>query len=218
MFQALLSKGSMLDASMVGGTAEVVVVDVVVATSGFGAGGAGDERLNAELSSSWGEVTVGFGGGADDIGGGGERPTRSFAKDGGLCGFAVGDAKFEKLWPKPFDEMDGCRDWGLGGAGAVGEVKLSNKLPPLADAVGDEIFGSAGGDFLVAKLVKLSNGDGFSAGLGGGEVVDGKLRPLNASVNPPMLDDGCGGGDAISPNEGLRSCCGGAAGAGGGFA
>ena len=114
VFQALLSKGSKVDASMVGGTAEVVVVVVdvvvVVVMSGLGAGGAGDERLNVELSSSWGEATVGFGGDADDTGGGDERPTRSFAKDEGLCGFAGGDVKLGKPWPKPFDEMDVVRD------------------------------------------------------------------------------------------------------------
>ena len=74
----------------------------------------------------------------------------------------------------------------------MGEVRLSNKLPPLADAVGDEIFGAAGGDFLVAKLVRLAKGDGFSAGFGGGEVADGKLSPLKASVKPPILDDAGG--------------------------
>lgn len=97
-------------------------------------------------------------------------------------------------------------------------MRLSNKLPPVAEAVGEETFGAAGGDFLAAKLVKLAKGDGFSAGLGGGEVVEvaGKLNPLNASVNPPIDDDDdCGAGEAISPNDGLRSCCGGA---GGGFA
>lgn len=100
----------------------------------------------------------------------------------------------------------------------MGDAILSNKLPPLAEAVGEEILGAAGGDFLLVKSVKLAKGDGFSAGFGGGgEVVDGKLNPLKASVNPPMFEeDGWGGaGDAISPKEVLRSCCGGA---GGGFA
>lgn len=67
-------------------------------------------------------------------------------------------------------------------------------------------MGAAGVDFLVAKLVRLANGDGFSAGLGGGgEVVDGMVNPLNASVNPPIFDnDAGGGGEVISPNEGWR--------------
>lgn len=96
-------------------------------------------------------------------------------------------------------------------------MRLSNKLPPVAEAVGDETFGAAGGDFLAAKLVRLAKGDGFSAGLGGGEVVEdaGKLNPLKASVNPPIDEDDCSVGEAISPKDGLRSCCGGA---GGGFA
>lgn len=73
--------------------------------------------------------------------------------------------------------------------------------------MGDETFGAAGGDFLVAKLVRLANGEGFSAGFGGGEVVEvaGKLSPLKASVNPPIFDeDDCGTGEAISPNDGFR--------------
>lgn len=51
-------------------------------------------------------------------------------------------------------------------AGIVGEARLSNKLPPPlpADAVGEETFGAAGEDFLVAKLVRLANGEDFSAG------------------------------------------------------
>jgi hypothetical protein len=64
-------------------------------------------------------------------------------------------------------------------------------------------------DLVLAKLVKLAKGEGFSAGLeGGGEVVDGKLSPLKASVSPPKLEDAdCGAGDAKSPNEDWRSCC-----------
>lgn len=127
-----------------------------------------------------------MGGDARDIGGGEERPTRSFAnEEGEISGLVVGDAKFAKPWPKPLDEIEVVRDWGLGGA--VGDVMLSNKLAPLAEAVGEETLGAAGGDFLVAKLVRLAKGDGFSAGFGGGEVVDGKLNPLKASVNPPMF-------------------------------
>lgn len=70
-------------------------------------------------------------------------------------------------------------------------------------------------DFEFPKLVKLANGEGFSAGFGGGEVVEGKLSPLKASVKPPMLEDDEGAwGEAISPNELFRSCC---TGAGWGF-
>lgn len=69
-------------------------------------------------------------------------------------------------------------------------------------------FGAAGVDFALPKLVKLANGEGFSAGLtGGGEVVDGKLSPLKASVRPPMFDDVEGAvGEAMSPKELVRSC------------
>lgn len=92
--------------------------------------------------------------------------------------------------------------------GPVGDARLSNKLTlPLADAVGEETLGAAGGDFALAKLVRLANGEGFSAGFdGGGEVVDGIVNPLNASVKPPMFGEEVegGGGDAISPKEGAR--------------
>lgn len=69
-------------------------------------------------------------------------------------------------------------------------------------------FGAAGVDFALPKLVKLENGEGFSAGLaGGGEVVVGKLSPLKASVRPPMFDDVEGAvGEAMSPKELVRSC------------
>lgn len=93
-------------------------------------------------------------------------------------------------------------------------MRLSNKLPPPpAEAVGEETLGAAGVD--LAKLVRLAKGEGFSAGFGGGgDVVEGKLNPLNASVRPPIEEADCGGGLARSPNEEVRSCC---AGAGWGF-
>lgn len=71
-------------------------------------------------------------------------------------------------------------------------------------------MGAAGVDFALAKLVRLANGEGFSAGFwGGGEVVDGKVNPLNASVKAPMFDDDAegAGGEAISPKDGWRWCC-----------
>lgn len=112
------------------------------------------------------------------------------------------------------EEMDVVRDWGCC-ADMLGDVKLS-KRSPLAEPDGDVTFGAAGVDFALPKLVKLANGDVFSAGLGGGEVVDGKLSPLKASVRPPMFDDAGGAvGEAMSPKELLRSCWAGAgAGAG----
>lgn len=88
---------------------------------------------------------------------------------------------------------------------------MSKRPPPkplLAEAVGDVILGAAGVDLALAKLVKLAKGEGFSAGLEGGEVVEGKLSPLKASVSPPKLEAAdCGAGDAKSPNEDWRSCC-----------
>lgn len=99
----------------------------------------------------------------------------------------------------------------------VGEVKLS-KRSPLAEPEGDVTFGAAGVDFALPKLVRLANGEGFSAGLAGGEeVVDGKLSPLKASVRPPMFEVVEGAvGEAMSPKELVRSCWTGA-GAGWGF-
>lgn len=110
------------------------------------------------------------------------------------------------------------RDSGFAG-GIVGDVRLSNKPPPAlpVEAAGEVTLGAAGADLELAKFVKPENEDGFSTGFGAGGDV-GKLSPLNASVKPPMLDEAAdcegGGGEARSPNEGVRSCC---AGAGGGF-
>lgn len=97
----------------------------------------------------------------------------------------------------------------------VGEEKLSNKSP-LADPDGDVTLGAAGLDLAAPKDVRLENAEGFSTGFaGGGEVVEGKLSPLKASVRPPMFDEAEGGaGEAMSPNELPRWCCAGAAGCG----
>lgn len=64
-------------------------------------------------------------------------------------------------------------------------------------------LGAAGADLVPPKDERLEKGEGFSAGLaGGGEVVDGKLSPLKASVSPPMLDEAEGaGGEAMVPKE-----------------
>ena len=87
----------------------------------------------------------------------------------------------------------------------MGEVKLSKKSPP-GDAAGEVTRGAAGVDLALEKLARFANGDGFSAGLtGGGEVAEGKLKPLKASVRPPILEaveDGAG--EAMSPNELFR--------------
>jgi hypothetical protein len=97
----------------------------------------------------------------------------------------------------------------------VGEVTLPKRSPP-AEPDGEVTFGAAGMDLALPKFVRLAKGDGFSTGLGGGEVVeDGKLNPLNASVKPPMFEDADGPvGEAISPKELFRSCCVGGGGCG----
>lgn len=87
----------------------------------------------------------------------------------------------------------------------MGDVRLS-KRSPLADPEGEVTRGAAGVDFVFEKLARLANGAGFSAGFaGGGEVVEGKLNPLKASVRPPMFEEvEPAAGEAISPNELLR--------------
>lgn len=141
------------------------------------------------------------------------------AAGGGFGLEGGGDANPPNPESKALDETEALREaWGFAG-GNVGEVRLSNRLPPplLAEAAGEVTLGAAGVAFVLLKLVRLANGDGFSACFGGGgDVVDGKLRPLKASVKPPMLDDDVdcgGGGDAISPKspkDGERSCWAGA--------
>lgn len=92
-------------------------------------------------------------------------------------------------------------------ADRVGEVKLSNRSP-LAELEGEVTLGAAGVDLVFEKFVRPAKGDGFSTGLtGGGEVVEGKLSPLKASVRPPMFDAAEGGcGEARSPKELVRAC------------
>lgn len=182
---------------------------VAVGTAGLGGAdgcGEGLVRLKADCISCCGEVTAGLGGAARVAGavGGEESPNKSFERDdeGGL-GLALGGGG-DVNPPKPksweLDDMDAVRDWGFDAD--MGEAKLS-KRSPLADPEGDVTFGAAGVDFALEKLAKLANGDGFSAGLaGGGEVVEGKLNPLNASVRPPILpDEEVPVGEAISPKE-----------------
>lgn len=210
--------------SMVLGGSTLATEEVVLATDGFGAGaGAGaGVRLKADFNSCCGEVDVNADGGETAAGGAGageESPNKSSDKGdlGGLGFGGGGDAKLVKPASRPFDEIDAVRDCGFGG-GTVGEVRLSNRLPPPlpTEAVGEDTLGAAGVDFMLAKLVKLAKGEGFSAGLGaGGEADEGMLSPLKASVKPPMLEaDEPGAGDARSPNEDVRSCC---VVAGGGF-
>lgn len=193
--------------SMLAGRA--LAIDAVDAAGAWGLGGGGALMLKAELSSCCGDEMTGGGDGdatAAGAGGGDDRPNRSFDRDDDGGGFGLvggGEAKPPNPESNPLEEIDVVRDWGLAG-GMVGEVRLSNKLPPPpVEMVGEEILGAAGVDF--AKLVRLAKGEGFSAGFGGGgDVVDGKLNPLNASVRPPTEEADCGGGDARSPNEVVR--------------
>jgi hypothetical protein len=163
--------------------------------------GVGLLRLKADFSSCWGEVVVGGartgGGEIEDVeSGGDENPKRSLeSEDEGGLGFGCGggDWKLEKP-PKscPFDETEVVRDCGFAG-GNVGDVRLSNKPPPPPalpeEGVGDVTLGAAGADLLFAKLVNPANGEGFSVCFcwTGGDV--GKLNPLKASVNPPILEE-----------------------------
>lgn len=89
----------------------------------------------------------------------------------------------------------------------------SKNPPPLrgAGAAGEVTCGAAGVDFWLEKLPRFEKGEGFGCCCACGDVVDGKPRPLKASVRPPNED--CrrwawAGGDDISPNDGLRPCCG----------
>jgi hypothetical protein len=102
--------------------------------------------------------------------------------------------------------MEVFRVWGFC-AGIVGEVRLSNRSP-LAEPEGEVTLGAAGVDLAPPKLVRLENGEGFAGGCaGGGDVADGKVRPLNASVRPPMFEDVDGAvGEAMSPKELSRLC------------
>lgn len=148
---------------------------------------------------------MGGGAGAE---GGEERPKRSLDRDddGGLGfeGWGGGEANPPKPKSCEFEETDVVRDWGLC-ADSVGEVRLSKRSPP-AEPAGEVTLGAAGVDFVFEKLVRLAKGDGFSAARGGGgDVVEGKVSPLKASVNPPMLFEATGAaGEAMSPKEVLR--------------
>lgn len=210
VLQALPPQGSMV----VGG--RTLATDAVLATEGLeaGAGAGAGVRLKADFKSCCGEVDVNAGGdtAAGAAGAGEESPNKSSDKGdlGGLGFGGGGDAKLVNPASKPFDEIDAVRDCGFGG-GTVGDVRLSKRLPPAlpTEAVGEDTLGAAGVDFMLAKFVRLAKGEGFSAGLGaGGEVDEGMLSPLKASVRPPMLEaDEPGAGDAKSPNEDVRSCC-----------
>lgn len=168
----------------------------------------GLERLKAELISSCEEFTVDLGraGGAGDE----ESPNKSLERDddGGLGFEGLLEGEVSPPNPRSCDgeEIEVVRDWGFGGD-IVGEAKLSKRSPP-ADPDGEVTFGAAGEDLVCENLARLAKGEGFSTGFaGGGEVVEGKLNPLKASVKPPIFEDvEVAVGEARSPKELLRSC------------
>lgn len=59
---------------------------------------------------------------------------------------------------------------------------------------------------MLDRLPRLEKAEGFACCFcGGGEVADGKLRPLKASVRPWDWDCGCG--EVMLPKDEFRSCC-----------
>jgi hypothetical protein len=100
------------------------------------------------------------------------------------------------------DGIDGDCPWGLGGAV---EITLSKRFLPLTVEVGEDILGVATEDLGLVNFPRFEKGDDLSCCFWGEGAFDGKLRPLNASVNLPMFED-CGCGDARYPKEGDRSC------------
>lgn len=174
--------------------------------------GAGAERLKAELIFEDGgagfEAIVGC------DGNGSENSKRSLGAPlaGGLEGGTVVDGKLKS--PGPFDAL-GVRNGRLAcvvssgaftGFGA-GLEPVPKKPLPL----------KGGGEVIedVVKLVrwlgdllKLANGSVLGTGCAccdGGDVVGGKLRPLNASSRP---DDCCVVGACMPPKMSWLSCCG----------
>ncbi|KAL7354300.1 hypothetical protein ACKS0A_10626 [Histoplasma ohiense] len=95
------------------------------------------------------------------------------------------------------------------------EFGIESKNPPPLSG-GEEIFGAVFGDLGGLKDPRFENASNFSGG--GGDVVDGKLNPLKASVSSPNASDCdlaccCGWGEN-DPNEVLRSWWAGACGLG----
>lgn len=138
-----------------------------------------------------------------------KRSNISFDELGGAAGAFVEPIVAPirlRLLDDEIEEVFAC-----GGGLVTFEGKSSKRLPPL-EKPGGVIFGAAGGDFGPASASKFEKFDCFRAG---GEVVEGKLKPLKASVSPPKasllgLEMGCccccGGGEARDPNDDVRSC------------
>ncbi len=170
--------------------------------------GAGAERLKAELKFE--------GAGFEDIvgcdGKGSEKSKRSL--EGVIVGCFVIGAVFEvKLKsPRPF-EAPGVCDGLIGCTGGfdavtgfgVGFVPVSKKPPPLSGGVG-LIGGEVKLDRCVGGLLKLAKGSVLEVDCGCGDVVEAKLRLLNASLRPPDVDGCCEVGDCMPPKISWLSC------------
>lgn len=185
----------------------------VVAGGDFAVGCWGEDKLKTEFVEAWvGAAVVVVVVLVVVVGGGDEKRSNiSLDELGGAAGaFAepiVAPIKLRLL----DDEMEVVFVRGGGGGGLVTlEGRSSKRLPPL-ERPGEVILGGTGGDFGPASASKFEKLDCFCAG---GDVVEGKLRPLKASVSPPKasffgLDAGCccSGGEARAPNDDVRSCC-----------
>lgn len=162
------------------------------------------------MSDNGREVVAGGGG---EVLAGGDMPpdmsNRSLDAAGGAAGGATGllgadgFAAVTNEKSRPFDEVDWVRCCcGLGGA--LEGACVSKNPPPLNG--GEATWGAAGVDFVLERLPRLENAEGFACCFwGGGEVVEGKLRPLKASVRPCDWDCGCG--DVRLPKDEFLSCC-----------
>ncbi len=138
-------------------------------------GADGDVRLKAEFMD--GELNdcegaAGAGAGAEGI----ERSRRSFIPEAGAAGFDGADAVKPPKSPRPPDELILlCCAWACG----CGFGLASKKFPPPPNIFDDDVVA---GDFVLEKLSRPENGDGFGAG------AALKERLLKASFMPPNAD------------------------------
>lgn len=126
-----------LQASAPQGFAEnmLVAVEVAAETSAFGGGtGLGLERLKADFKSGCGDFQPGgCGAGLGAEGGGLLRPNGSLdGDDWKVCAVFAG-VGLVNTEPRPLEDTDAVRCCGWGGR--LGDVRLSNKLPPLMEEV-----------------------------------------------------------------------------------
>lgn len=92
----------------------------------------------------------------------------------------------------------------------TGFVTVSKKPPPLSGG-GDLAGGAVKFDCVAEGLLKLAKGSILGAGrvcVGGGDVVEAKVKLLNASLSPPVVDRCCEVGDCMPPKMSWPSCCG----------